>query len=232
MTALQAFATRNAGRPSATVIAAMIGVGVLAAGAAGMPDLPKPIPTHSVSADEPGAHLVQAASLRVADQISDMKRVVMVIDAVADLKVSGADKMRDVTKSYNEFARLSPDGGAKAHDKQLFAVTEAMNTIEFEAAVDDLNKDKMDLARATFGLRNVQYALLTGNEEELAKNLDIIETNIARYEARHPAKSAVAPALDAPTEINVAVNDVKQHVEKEFKRIYVTLDRPTISVDR
>ncbi|MCS4089063.1 hypothetical protein [Rhizobium sp. BK176] len=224
MTALQAFASRNAGRPSAAVVAAMIGVGFLAAGAAGMPDQAKTIPTHSVSADEPGAHLVQAASARVADQISDMKRVILVIDAVADLPISGADKMRDVTKSFNEFARLTPDGGAKEHDKQLFAVTEAMNTIEFEAAVEDLNKDKMDLARATFGLRNVQYALLTGNEQELAENLDTIETSIARYEARHPEKEASA-SPDAPDAIHVAVNNVKQNVPVERKRIFVTLDR-------
>jgi hypothetical protein len=232
MTALEAFATRNAGRPSAAVIAAMIAVGFLAAGAAGSPNQAKTIPTHSVSADEPGAHLVQAASARVADQFSDMKRVVLVIDAVADLPVSGADKMRDVTKSLNAFARLTPDGGAKTYDKQLFAVTEAMNTIEFEAAVDDLNKDKMDLARATYGLRGVQYALLTGNEEALAVNLDSIETSIAHYDARHPAKAVATPSTDRKDAINVAVNNVKKHVVIEPKRIDVTLDRPTTNLIR
>ena len=107
-----------------------------------------------------------------------------------------------------------------------------MNTIEFEAAVNDLNKDKMDLARATFGLRGVQYALLTGNEEELAENLDTIETSIARYDARHQAEATVAPSIDAPDAINVAMNNVKKNVVIEPKRILVTLDRPTIDVMR
>ncbi len=231
MTALEAFAKRNATRPAAMIVAGMVGVALFAGSATGFSATPEAIPTHPLSQDAPGRHLVHAAAERLANQFDDMKRVLAVIDDIADQPINGADKMRAVTQAARQFASLTPDNGAAGHDRHLFVVTDANAAADFEGAVDLLNKDKMDLARASLSLRGVQNAMLVGDDEALGTEMIEMEAAIDRYETRH-SRPAPTAASQSPQPISVIRDAVKQYVELERNRIDVVIPQRQIDVRR
>lgn len=232
MTALEAFAKRNVTRPAAMIVPGLVGVALFAGSATGFSTTPEAIPTHPLSQDAPGRHLVQATGGRLADQFDDMKRVLTVIDDIADQPIKGADKMRAVTQAARLLGSLTPDNGAAAHDKHLLVVTDASATTDFEEAVDLLNKDKMDLARASLSLRGIQNALLVGDDEALGTQMVEMEAAIDRYETRHPGPPAPAASQSPQLPIGVIKAAVKQHVELDRKRIDVVSPHLQIDVRR
>jgi hypothetical protein len=232
MTALQAFVKRNAGRPSAMIVAGMVGVALFAGSASVFSATPSAIPTHLLSHDAQGAHLVQASSDRLANQFGDLKRILSVIDDIADRQINGADKMRAVTQAARRLASLTPDNGAAGHDKHLFVVADAVDSTDFDNAVDLLNKDKMDLARASLSLRRIQNALLVNDAEAIGTEMFEMEAAIDRYDTRHPGIPASADSQSPQHPIRVLAEDLRQHVEIERNRIDVEITHSRVDVVR
>lgn len=232
MTALEAFAKRHASRPAVLFLAGVIGVGMFAGSATGFTSASAVIPKHPISEDSAGTDLLRAADARVADQFGDMKRVLAVVDQIADEPIRGADKMRAVTQAARHFAATTPDEGAAAHDKNLFAVAKGVTSIAFEVAVDELNQDKLELAQASLALRKIQTAMVVGDEEAVGNGMIDMETAIERYEARHAAANTGTTASN-PIPIGFVTEAVKHYVELDrAARIEVEIQHRRIDVSR
>lgn len=178
---------------------------------------------HAVSADEAGQKLLRASSVRIADQFEDMKRIVDVVERVADTSMSGADKMRAVTLAARQLQAMTPDDGAKQYDGVYFTSPGDDASRRFAGIHSGLNEDKRDLANAAMRLGRIQNALMADKEDDLSEEMIELEAAISRYEARNPDKAAAMAEGGSP--IGVVVEDIIREVQADRLGQHVELER-------
>lgn len=184
---------------------------------------------HEVADTQTGKDLVSATTVRLADQFSDMKRILDVVEDVASSPMSGADKMRAVTLAARQMQALTPDGGAKSFDGVYFTSPGEDMTERFSGVYRTLNEDKKDLANAMLRLTRIQNALLTGDEEDMSVEMIELEAAVARYEARHPEALASTP-VSTEDALSVLVERAVQEVQIDRPGQFVEIERGQVPV--